>query len=79
MADLTRKQFLASAAAHMPPRSSTRRETNPPPAGIPTLVFHGSRDTHVPAEDGMLYATSSFTELLPDEEPFRESLARGNP
>jgi sulfate adenylyltransferase subunit 2 len=39
---------------------------------LPSIYFSHDRDVFV--RDGMLYAVSEFVELLPDEEPFTESV-----
>jgi sulfate adenylyltransferase subunit 2 len=39
---------------------------------IPSIYYAHEREVF--ARDGMLYATSDFMELLPEEEPFRESV-----
>jgi sulfate adenylyltransferase subunit 2 len=39
---------------------------------LPSIYF--AHDRQVFRRDGMLYATSNFVELLPDEEPFSESV-----
>jgi sulfate adenylyltransferase subunit 2 len=39
---------------------------------LPSIYFAHERDVF--RRDGMLYATSDFVELLPDEEPFTESV-----
>jgi sulfate adenylyltransferase subunit 2 len=39
---------------------------------LPSIYFAHQRDVF--RRDGMLYATSDFVELLPDEEPFTESV-----